>query len=155
MNAKEKWDKLHAQAEVTSKEINSYLASGLPSMVATRLSKFTKEFNKLIADVNTFDKLINRPIKAVTVKNQFDNKEFEKDWQYWKEYLLESYSIVYQSRREQKALDYLYEISNKDAKTASKYLNYAMANGYRNFFKVTEKAKSQPANNTNRDGDFS
>lgn len=154
MNVKEKWDKLHAQAQATSKEINSYLASGLPSIVATRLSKFSKEYNKLIENINAFDRYVNKHIKAIKVKNPFENKEFDKDWQYWKEYLDESYSIVYQSRREQKALDYLYEISNKDATTASKYLNYAMANGYRNFFKVTEKAKSQPANNTNRDGDF-
>ncbi len=155
MNAKEKWDKLHIQAQVTSKEINSYLASGLPSIAANKLSKFEKEYNKLIEAINGFDKLIDKPIKAVKVEIPFDSKEFEKDWQYWKEYLLESYSIVYQSRREQKALDYLCEISNKDASIASKYLNYAMANGYRNFFKVSEKAKSQPAqNNTNRDGDF-
>lgn len=155
MKVEDAWNKIRSQAELTSNEINIYLSSGLPIIATTKINKFEREYNKLIKAMNEFDTTFNVPIKSVKFKLPFEEPEFIKLWKYWKDYLLESFSISYKSRREQKALEYLDDISGHDVTRASNYLNYAMANGYRNFFKVSEKTKSRPAqNNTNRDGDF-
>lgn len=154
MNIKTRWDKLFKQTETTSVEINNYLQSGIPTIAAAKMSKFEKSFNELVGIINDLDGKINKPIKAVKVVNPFDSKELADTWQFWKDYLLESFSITLQSRREQMALNYLDEISGHNADKAKKFLEYAMANGYRNFFVVTEKTKKSPAKKINEDGDF-
>lgn len=155
MNIKEQWDKVWDQADVTAKEINNYLQSGIPSIATAKMSKLEKEFSVLINLMNGFDKNINRPIKPIKINIPFDDTNFPDLWQYWKDYLLESKNITYQSRQEQMALNYLYEISDHKADLAGKYLKYAMATGYKNFFKISEKTMSKPAKiNFNKNGDF-
>ena len=129
MNIKTRWDKLFKQTEITSAEINNYLQSGIPTIAAAKMSKFEKSFNELVGIINDLDGKINKPIKAIKVVNPFDSKELADTWQFWKDYLLESFAITLQSRREQMALNYLDEISGHNAHKAKKFLEYAMANG--------------------------
>ena len=56
---------------------------------------------------------------------------------------------------ERAALSYLKQITNDDVKVAQEYLEFAMANGYPRFFKVTTKNYETPVNEGGRDdGDF-
>jgi hypothetical protein len=55
---------------------------------------------------------------------------------------------------EQMSLDYLSEISENNPDLAISYLRYAMANGYRSFFKVETKDKVSPPKSDKYGSDF-
>lgn len=88
-------------------------------------------------NVNEFDNFVS-PVKAIYVKLPDASKEFIDTWEYYKAYLQEQHGIIMRSRYELKALELLWEISDKDAKEAIKILNFTMHRGYARFFKPNE-----------------
>jgi hypothetical protein len=147
------WDSIWQQTDKVSKNINEYLNCGLPTIVKAKMNPVIKDYETLINMIGTFDKQIKGAVKPVKIKMPFESEEFQGLWQYWKDYLLEKFNIEYCSRQEQMALQHLFDISDKKEPEAMKYLKYAMATGYKNFFKVTGKTMSTPAKGE-KDGDF-
>jgi hypothetical protein len=101
----------------------------------------------------TFDQFIT-PLDPIKVESPFDQDDFRYFWKTWKEYLQEQYGRSIRSRMEQMSLDYLSEISENNPDLAISYLRYAMANGYRSFFKVESKDKTNPAKSDRHGSDF-
>lgn len=138
------WNKLWKQIDTASKEFNNYMESGIPLIAEKKVSKFVKEFDKVKDLIEAFDKFMQNPIEPIEVTLPFEEEEFVKVWNFWKEYRMESFGKAYKSREEQKVLNYLAEISEDRPDLAIKYLNFAMAGSYPKFFKVTEKNYSNP-----------
>lgn len=138
------WNTYCAQIEETDKKLNEFISgSGLSNIQLKKLQKFTKEWNDLKKLAESFDQFL-APLDPIKIESSFDQEDFRYIWKTWKEYLREQHGIFMRSRMEQMSLHYLDEISENNADAAINYLRFAMAQGYRKFFKVDEKQKSTP-----------
>lgn len=90
----------------------------------------------------------NEAVKPVEIKLPWDTNTFKKAWQNWKEYLAEQHGIKISSRTEQKQLENLFKISDKDEKKAQAMIDYSISSFYRTLFKLDEKEKKTDINNT-------
>lgn len=84
------------------------------------------------------------PLDPIKVESPFDQEDFRYIWRTWKEYQQEQHGRMMRSRMEQQSLHYLAEISNNDPDLAISYLRFAMANGYKGFFRVEANDKLNP-----------
>lgn len=101
----------------------------------TVLNKGWKKIQRACDDMDPFIS----PVKSVLVNSPLlVNADFKATWQFWKDYLNEQHGIVMRSRTELMALKRLMEISTEKPELAVKYLERAMAGGYKNFFEVKE-----------------
>jgi hypothetical protein len=126
---------------------------GLSATQLKKLQKFTSEWNKSTAMADAFDKFLT-PVDPIKIESPFDQDDFRYIWKTWKEYLTEQHGKLMRSRMEQMSLDYLSEISGNNVDLAIGYLRFAMANGYRTFFKVEEKQKSIPLKTDKNGSDY-
>lgn len=139
-----RWNQFCAQIEATDAKLNEFIeTSGLSSLQLKKLQKFTSEWNKTKNLANDFDTFLS-PVDPIKVESPFDQEDFRYIWKTWKEYLTEEHGILIRSRREQMSLEYLAEISDNNVDVAINYLRFAMGNGYRKFFIVTQQTKSTP-----------
>ena len=66
----------------------------------------------------------------------FDSASFLNHWKLWKKYKAEQHKFSYKSKvSEQAALKRLAELSNQDEGTATELINYAIAQGWKGFYK--------------------
>ena len=66
----------------------------------------------------------------------FENQSFLDHWKLWKKYKAEQHKFSYKSKvSEQAALKRLAELSNQDEATATELINYAIAQGWKGFYK--------------------
>ena len=66
----------------------------------------------------------------------FDSQSFLDHWKIWKKYKAEQHKFNYKSKvSEQAALKRLAELSNQDEGTATELINYAIAQGWKGFYK--------------------
>lgn len=107
-------------------------------------NKMKKSWDKFKKSWNIFDGFIS-PMKAVEVKEPWNDPEFLSTWKYWKEYLQEQHGVWMRSRSEVMALKHLKDLSGNNPKEAVRFLEFAMAGRYQNFFKV--KAEESQINN--------
>ncbi len=148
------WNELCKQIEITEKSISEFGENtNLSPIQHKKLQKYIADWNKIKKMVENFEQYIE-PFEPVTIKSPFNNDDFLPKWKTWKEYLREQHLRVIKSRMEQESLDYLAEISEGNAVLAASYLRYAMANGYRSFFKVETKDKANPAKPDRNGSDF-
>lgn len=98
-------------------------------------NKMKKSWEKFKKSWNNFDGFIS-PMKAIEVKEPWNDPEFLSTWKMWKEYLQEQYGVWIRSRSEVMALKRLKDLSGNNPKEAVRFLEYAMAGRYENFFKV-------------------
>jgi len=112
-----------------------------------------KSWDKAHALVNDLGVFI-LPVESLLVKipEAYDNADFLHTWSFYKEYLQEQHGISMRSRMEIKALKLLVEISENDPLRAVKYMEYAIAKGFKGFFKVDDSAK--PTKGKDYDPDF-
>lgn len=87
-------------------------------------------------------------VEPVEIKLPWETKSFKKAWQNWREYLLEQHGIKISSRTEQKQLENLFKISEKDEKKALEMIDYSISSFYRTLFKLDEREKKTESNNT-------
>jgi hypothetical protein len=83
------------------------------------------------------------PVESLPVifPEAYDNVDFINTWSLYKEYLQEQHGISMHSRMEIKSLKLLVEISESDPERAIRYLEYAIAKGFKGFFRVDDNAK--------------
>jgi hypothetical protein len=83
------------------------------------------------------------PVQSLTVNlpDAYNNADFLQTWTFYKEYLQEQHGISMRSRMEIKALKLLVEISENDPARAISYMEYAIAKGFKGFFKVDDNTK--------------
>jgi hypothetical protein len=148
------WNEIYKQIEVTDTELSEFIQSaGLSALQLKKLQKYIGQWNKSKKMTEVFDQFF-APLDPIKVKPPFDQDDFRYFWKTWKEYLQEQFGRSIRSRMEQMSLDYLYEISEGNTDLAISYLRYAMANGYRSFFKVESKDKTNPAKSDRHGSDF-
>lgn len=145
------WNEMCGQIETCEGKISEFMSNaGLSSLQLKKLQKYLGEWNKLKKMAEVLDQFI-APVDPIQVESPFDQEDFRYIWKTWKEYLQEQHGKLMKTRMEQMALDYLTEISDNDPDLAISYLRYAMANGYRSFFKVEANTKVTPPK-TEKDG---
>jgi hypothetical protein len=148
------WNTICTQIECSEAKLQEFIEkSGLSLLQLKKLQKFTKEWNSLKKQAETFDQYIN-PVDPIKVKSQFNQDDFRYIWKTWKEYMQEQHGVMMRTRREQMSLDLLAELSENNVDKAIGYLRFAMAHGYRKFFIVDEKAKSTPEKVSNDGSDW-
>ena len=146
---KDLWNKYWKLLEETNMELNAFLEEGgLSTISIGKSKKFLTSWNKQKKMAADLDQFIT-PVEAMEVKFPFNSDEFTEMWQRWKDYLSEQYGQLMRSRSEVSALEYLDKISKSDEEKAIYILRYAMANRYRNFFEIDERAAKQPAKEEN------
>ncbi|MFW5830790.1 MAG: hypothetical protein ACOCVA_00975 [Prolixibacteraceae bacterium] len=105
-----------------------------------------KDWKKVQRAANDMDQFIT-PVKSVKVVSPLlEDPEFPATWKLWKDYLVEQHGIHLRSRAELMSLKRLSDISGKQAKTAIRYLEFAMSRADKNFYKVNETDIPQPGN---------
>ena len=135
---KKNWEELGQQVQQLQTSIEAIIEvlPQSPAMYkrerALKLSwdKFKKLFNR-------FDGFVS-PVDPISVKPPWDNPEFHAAWNLWKEYLIEQHGVFVRSRSELMSLKLLKEFSENNPEKAIKYLEYAIAGRYQNFFKLNE-----------------
>ncbi len=141
---KQQWDKTYESLVYFKDELETYF-SALPQSAS--LKKMQNKVNSLwkeaIANIREFDKFVS-PVSPVEILFPDKNEKFINTWNFYKEYLSEQHGITMRSRMETKALKLLWELAEEDPIKAVEYLNYAMARGYRNFFKPDPNQKNKP-----------
>ena len=148
------WNEIYQQIEATDAQLSEFIqGAGLSVLQLKKLQKYIEQWNKSKKMAETFDQFIT-PLDPIKVESPFDQDDFRYFWKTWKEYLQEQFGRSIRSRMEQMSLDYLYEISEGNTDLAISYLRYAMANGYRSFFKVESKDKTNPAKSDRHGSDF-
>jgi hypothetical protein len=148
------WNEIYQQIEATDAQLSGFIESaGLSALQLKKLQKYIEQWNKSKKMAEAFDQFIT-PFDPIKVESPFDQDDFRYFWKTWKEYLQEQYGRSMRSRMEQMSLDYLSEISENNPDLAVSYLRYAMANGYRSFFKVESKDKTNPAKSDRHGSDF-
>lgn len=106
--------------------------------IHARQNALIKLWNKVKRAVDEMDPFIS-PVKSVAVNSpMLVNADFTATWQFWKDYLNEQHGIIMRSRTELMALKRLMDIATEKPELAVKYLEIAMAGGYKNFFEVKE-----------------
>ena len=150
----EQWNEIFRQIEKVDLRLSEFIQNeSLSNLQAKKLQKYTEEWNKTKKMANAFNQLIVG-VEPIDVKMPFNDEMFHSVWNNWKGYLLEQHQRLMRSRMEQESLGYLAEISDGNSALASNYLRYAMANGYRSFFKVETKDRANPARPDNNGSDF-
>lgn len=137
---KQTWDNLTSDTENFKEEFEALL-NILPDSAAIyrQQKRLDKAWRKLQTGFNKMDEFVSPMIKSVNVKSPlFTDAEFLAAWKFWKEYLIEQHSIHMRSRAELMSLKHLNEISKEKPNIAIKYLEFAMAGGYKRFFIVNE-----------------
>ena len=148
------WNEIYQQIEVTDTKLSEFIeTAGLSALQLKKLQKYSCEWNKSKKLAEAFDQFIT-PLYPIKVKSPFDQDDFRYIWKTWKEYMQEQHGRLMRSRMEQISLDYLAELSEGNPDLAISYLRYAMANGYRSFFKVELKDKANPAKSDRHGSDF-
>lgn len=141
---KNKWENLWAQMVKTQFEMQHFLEeSGLSTTALCKSKSFVKEFDtytKMAADFDTYITAAD-PLEIVF---PFKTEEANEMWSRWKDYLNEQHGQLMRTRSEKSALEHLTAISKGDEVKAVKYLRYAMANRYKNFFPIEDKDIKQP-----------
>jgi hypothetical protein len=149
------WDSL----SVANDALNGFIKGGLPSMTEKRHKEFVRQWNKMKDRASSLCQQIEKEadtnIEPVEVVLPWNTDSFQEAWQKWKEYLEEQHKKYMKSRMEYAALAYLKKLSEGQEDIAIEYLQFAMANGYPRFFKVTTKNYEQPTIAGGRgDGDY-
>ena len=138
------WNDITTQVEVADKKLLDFVNnSGQSVTQLNKIKKFFGEWNKMKKLMEDFDTYLS-PVDPIKVESPFDHEDFRLIWKRWKDYLCEQHGRLMRSRMEQEALTYLAEIADNNYLLAIGYLRFAMANGYKSFFKVEEKQKSTP-----------
>jgi hypothetical protein len=146
------WQEVCTQVEVADKKLTDFINnSGQSVAQLNKIKKFFGEWNKMKKMMETFDTYLS-PVDPIKVESPFDQDDFRFIWRTWKDYLTEQHCRLMRSRMEQQSLLYLAEISENNPDLAISYLRFAMANGYKSFFKVEDKQKTTPPKNTKEDG---
>lgn len=74
----------------------------------------------------------------------FDSPSFLNHWKVWKRYKAEQHKFNYKSKvSEQAALKRLAELSNQDEGTATELINYAIAQGWKGFYKQDKTRRTK------------
>ncbi len=145
------WNEICNQIEVSDEILNKFIdTSGLSVTQLKKLNKFICEWNRVKKLADAFDQFIS-PVDPIKVESPFDQEDFRYMWKTWKEYLQEQHGQLIRSRAEQMSLDYLSEISDCNPDTAIFFLRFAMANRYKNFFKVDKKDIDKPTKTNDSD----
>jgi len=107
-----------------------------------RILNLKRSWEKSQALINEIGSFI-LPVSSLPVKlpDAYDNADFLQTWTFYKEYLHEQHGISMRSRMEIKALKLLVEISENNPLRAVKYIEYAIAKGFKGFFKVDDNTK--------------
>lgn len=141
-------------------ELNAFINGGLPSTTEKRHKDFVRKFenmkDKASVLCDQIEKEVELSIDPVEIVLPWKSEAFQEAWQTWKDYLAEQHHKTMKSRMEYAALTYLKKIAEDKEATAIEYLQFAMANGYPRFFKVTTKSYEQPtmAAGGRGDGDY-
>lgn len=140
-------------------ELNAFINGGLPSMTEKRHKGFVRKWDSLKDKASRLcdqiEKQEEQNVEPVDIVLPWKTDSFEKAWQEWKDYLAEQHNKRMKSRMEYAALAHLKRLSEDKEGTAIEYLQFAMANGYPRFFKVTTKSYEQPTIAGGRsDGDY-
>ena len=132
----------------TNDELNAFINGGLPSTTEKRHKDFVRKFENMKDKAGVLcdqiEKEVELSIDPVEIVLPWKSEAFRKAWQSWKDYLAEQHHKTMKSRMEYAALAYLKRIADSKEATAIEYLQFAMANGYPRFFKVTTKSYEQP-----------
>lgn len=139
-----RWNEICNQIDASEQSLSKFIEeSGLSVSQMKKLNKFVCEWNKVKKQAESFDQFIS-PVDPIAVESPFDQEDFRYIWKTWKEYLQEQHGQLVRSRAEQMALYHLSEISDNNPDTAIFFLRFAMANRYKNFFKVDKKDINKP-----------
>lgn len=148
------WNEICTQIEASDHRLTEFIdGAGLSVTQLNKMRKFSLEWNKFKKMAKVFDQFLV-PLDPIEIESPFDQDDFRYIWKTWKEYMHEQHGRLMRSRMEQMSLHYLAEISDNDPDLAISYLRFAMANGYRSFFKVTNKDKSTPPKSDKHGSDF-
>jgi len=148
------WNEICRQVSLLENKLLEFIDNAtLSASQQKKLQKYIVEWNKFKKMNESFDQFI-APLDPIKVESPFDQEDFRYIWKTWKEYMQEQFGRSMRSRMEQMSLDYLSEISENNPDLAVSYLRYAMANGYRSFFKVESKDKTNPAKSDRHGSDF-
>lgn len=148
------WNEISTQLELSEKKMDEFIEkSGLAATQLNRLKKFICEWNKMKKLLIAFDEFI-APLDPIEIESPFDQDDFRYIWKTWKEYNREQHGRLIRSRMEQMSLHYLAEISENNPDLAIGYLRFAMANGYKSFFKVDPKDKTTPPKSSKNGSDY-
>lgn len=149
------WDSL---AEAND-SLLAFVNGGIPPMTEKRHKDFMRKWenmkDKASKLCDQIEKESDCSIEPMEVVLPWNSESFQNTWQRWKAYLEEQHKKFMKSRMEYAALALLKKISEDKENVAIEYLEYAMANGYPRFFKVTTKNYEQPTAAGGRgDGDY-
>ena len=146
-----RWNEICNQIDASEMSLTKFIEeSGLSATQLKKLNKFICEWNKVKKLAESFDQFIS-PVDPIDIESPFDQDDFRYIWKTWKDYLQEQHGRLMRSRMEQMSLDYLAEISDSNPDSAIFFLRFAMANGYKNFFKVDKKDINQPTKTNDSD----
>ncbi len=140
-------------------ELNAFINGGLPPATEKRFKDFIRKWDLMKEKAgNLCDQIeqqSNQNVEPIEIESPWESEAFKEAWQRWKDYLLEQHNKRMKSRMEYAALIHLKNLTNGKEETAIEYLQFAMANGYPRFFKVTTKNYEQPSIAGGRgDGDY-
>ncbi len=140
-------------------ELNTFINGGLPSSTEKRHKSFVHKFenmkNKAGNLCDAIEKQAELCIDPIDVSMPWDTDSFRLAWQGWKDYLAEQHNKRMKSRMEYAALAHLKNLADNNEATAIEYLQFAEANGYPRFFKVSTKNYEQPTiTGGQSDGDY-
>jgi len=147
---RDEWDQMCEDVRKFQEALEEIIAV-LPQSPAMykRENAVKKSWEKFKKSWNNFDGFIS-PMKAIEVKEPWNDPEFLSTWKMWKEYLQEQHGVWMRSRSEVMALKHLKDLCDNNPKEAVRFLEYAMAGRYLNFFKV--KLDESQINNLKNNG---
>ncbi len=143
-----------------NEQLNNFINAGMPTAIEKRHKPFVRRWDDMKGKASKLydfvEELTEDHLEPVKVKLPWETEPFAKAWQGWKDYLAEQHHRHMKSRMEYAALAHLKKLADGKEKTAVEYLQFAMANGYPRFFKVTAKSYEQPTTTAggNSDGDY-
>lgn len=128
----------------------------------SRMKTLLKYWDKVIDEANNFEEAwdkFQKPFKedqAIEIQLPWETDTFKDLWKEWKLYLQMQHGVTLCGITEKKSLEFLKECTEGNEDNAKKYLDYAMRNLYRNFFKVNDREAKQNynPNSSRKDSDY-
>ena len=93
-----------------------------------------KQWREIGRSVDKFDPFISDLIDSIPINHPWNNDEFLKTWQLYKDYLFEQHGIRMKSRMEQQRIEWFITNTNGDHKKAVQWLKFFMASGHSSLF---------------------
>lgn len=145
------------EAQVVLEDVLSMMPTSTPKQykLKKKMEEAWKQFGRAM---ERHEMMITDVVPPVQVDLEGKAKRFVDTWKLYCDYMIEQHGTRMGSRMQQKRLDLLLDYTDNDLDKAANWLNYYMASGSANIYKVKEQqenGKQQTTQETTGKASFS